>query len=84
MTNGYHQPGIEIRVFLYLDRLPSKAYETHLPVTLVVLPGASRCPVTIYYHGEELHRTCCGEAMYWQRETDALASHFRISASQLH
>ena len=53
MTNGYHHPGIEIRVFILLDKLPSKAYETHLPVALVVLPGASRCQVTICYHEEE-------------------------------
>jgi len=82
MTNGYHQPVIEIRVFLLLDRLPSNAYETHLPVALVGFLGPLGAQLPSVTTGRKLHRTCYGEAMYWHRETDALGSPFRISANQ--
>ena len=60
-----------------------RLYESRLPAILIVWPRAIGYPVTMCCCREALHRTCCGEAMYWQRESYTFTSLFRISAYQI-
>ena len=71
-TNRSHS-GFGVRVLLILDELPAKAYESRLPVARVSQPGAAWCPFTMCWREEPLHRTCCREAMYWQKRLTHLA-----------
>ena len=79
LTNG---PQTGCDSFPSPRRAASQGYEPCLPVAPVVQPGAVGCPVTMCRRVEALHRTCCGEAMYWQGEAYALGSPFHIAASQ--